>query len=49
LDGFYVYLAFKRLSIPVLMTILAPRLGTLQIGPKKQNYDFLENGCNDFD
>jgi hypothetical protein len=33
---------------PVNMNIPAPELGVLQMGPKKQNYNFLENGCNDF-
>jgi hypothetical protein len=30
------------------MNILAPKLGALQIGPMKQNDDFLKNGLNDF-
>jgi hypothetical protein len=32
---------------PVNMNILAPKIGVLQMGPKKQNYDFLENSSND--
>jgi hypothetical protein len=31
------------------MNILASKVGALQMGPKKQNGDFLENGSNDFD
>jgi hypothetical protein len=26
-----------------------PKIGTLEIGPKTQNGDFLENGSNGFD
>jgi hypothetical protein len=33
---------------PVNMNILAPKIGVLQKGRKKQNYDFLENSSNDF-
>jgi hypothetical protein len=29
--------------------ILAPKTGALQMCPKKQNGDFLENGSNDFE
>jgi hypothetical protein len=29
------------------MNILAPKTGTLQMGPQKQNGDFLEKGSND--
>jgi hypothetical protein len=31
------------------MNILAPKRGTLQMGPQKQNGDFVENGFDNFD
>jgi hypothetical protein len=31
------------------MNILAPKIGALQMGPRTQNYDFLENGSDAFD
>jgi hypothetical protein len=31
------------------MNIPAPKIGTLQMGPKTQNGEFLKNGSNDFD
>jgi hypothetical protein len=31
------------------MNITAPKIRALQMGPKTQNGDFLENGFNDFD
>jgi hypothetical protein len=31
------------------MNILHPKNGALQMGPKKQNGNFLENGSNDSD
>jgi hypothetical protein len=30
------------------MNVLAPKIGFLQMGLKKQNYDFLKNSSNDF-
>jgi hypothetical protein len=53
LEGVYLYLVFKSLPFlgqcPVNLNIPAPKSGTLQIGPKMQNGDFLENGSNDFE
>jgi hypothetical protein len=52
-DGFYSYSAFRCLSItvrcPVNLKILAPRIGAVQMDPKMQIGDFLENDYNDFD
>jgi hypothetical protein len=52
-DGFYSYLVFMSSSIvgqcPINMNILTTKTGILQIGLRKQNYDFLENDPNDFD
>jgi hypothetical protein len=31
------------------MNIVSPKLGALQMDPKEQNGDFLENGQNDSD
>jgi hypothetical protein len=31
------------------MIIPAPKIGTLQMGPKIQKGEFLKNGSNDFD
>jgi hypothetical protein len=30
------------------MNILAPKIGTLQVSPRKPNGDFLKNGSNNF-
>jgi hypothetical protein len=52
MGGLYSCPAFKSLSIiyrcPVNMKIPAPKIRTLQIGSKRENDDFLENGYNDF-
>jgi hypothetical protein len=31
------------------MKILAPKIGAIEMGPKTQNGDFLEDGFNHFD
>jgi hypothetical protein len=53
LDGFYSYLELKSLSTvgrcSVNLNSPAPKLETLERGPKTQNGNFLENGSNDFD
>jgi hypothetical protein len=53
LDGFYSYAVFRRLFIlgrcPVNLNIPALKIENLQIGPKIQNGDFLENNWHDFD
>jgi hypothetical protein len=52
IDKFYSYSIFKSLSFigqcPVNMSILAPEIRVLQMGPKLQIFYFLENG-SDFD
>jgi hypothetical protein len=53
MDEFYSYLEFK--SLPTLgrcsvnLNSPAPKIEILEIGPKTQNGDFLENGSDDFD
>jgi hypothetical protein len=46
-------LLFKSCSIigrcPVNLNIRARKIGALQMGPKTQNGDFLENDSDDFD
>jgi hypothetical protein len=52
LDGFYSYLIFKSLTsigrCPMDMNIPAQKIRALQMGPKTQNDDLLENGFYDF-
>jgi hypothetical protein len=55
LDEFSSYLIFKSLRVfilgwcPVNMSALAPKIGGLQISPKSQNCNFLENDSCDSD
>jgi hypothetical protein len=53
LHGLYSRSAFNNSSLlgrcPVNLNIPAPKIWTLGRGPKIQNGDFFETGCNDFD
>jgi hypothetical protein len=52
-DEFCSYSVSKIVSVigqyPVDMNVIAPKTGSLQMNPWRQNIDFLENGSQDFD